>query len=84
LLVEEAMSKVCEVTGKKPMVGHNVSHSNRHTKRRFEINLFQKRFWLEDEKRWITLSVSARGMRHIDKRGLAAVVKDLRAQGKKL
>jgi large subunit ribosomal protein L28 len=78
------MAKVCEVTGKKPLVGHNVSHSNRHTKRRFEINLFTKRFWLEDEKRWITLDVSARGMRHIDKRGLAAVVKDLRAAGKKI
>lgn len=78
------MSKVCDVTGKKPLVGHNVSHSNRHTKRRFEINLFTKRFWLEDEKRWITLNVSARGMRHIDKRGLAAVVSDLRAQGRKI
>ena len=77
------MSKVCDVTGKRPLVGHNVSHSNRHTKRRFEINLITKRFWLEDEKRWITLNVSARGMRTIDKRGLAAVVKDLRAQGKK-
>jgi large subunit ribosomal protein L28 len=76
------MSKVCDVTGKRPLVGHNVSHSNRHTKRRFEINLITKRFWLEDEKRWITLNVSARGMRTIDKRGLAAVVKDLRAQGK--
>jgi large subunit ribosomal protein L28 len=78
------MSKVCDVTGKRPLVGHNVSHSNRHTKRRFEINLITKRFWLEDEKRWITLDVSARGMRTIDKRGLAAVVKDLRAQGKKI
>jgi large subunit ribosomal protein L28 len=78
------MSKVCDVTGKKPLVGHNVSHSNRHTKRRFEINLFTKRFWLENEKRWITLNVSARGMRHIDKRGLAAVVSDLRAQGRKI
>ncbi|HUQ01869.1 MAG TPA: 50S ribosomal protein L28 [Kofleriaceae bacterium] len=78
------MSKVCEITGKRPLVGHNVSHSNRHTKRRFEINLISKRFWLEDEKRWITLNVSARGMRTIDKRGLAAVVKDLRAQGKKI
>ncbi|MBZ0233189.1 MAG: 50S ribosomal protein L28 [Deltaproteobacteria bacterium] len=78
------MSKVCDVTGKRPLVGHNVSHSNRHTKRRFEINLISKRFWLEDEKRWITLNVSARGMRTIDKRGLAAVVKDLRAQGKKI
>ena len=78
------MSKVCDVTGKRPLVGHNVSHSNRHTKRRFEINLFTKRFWLEDEKRWITLNVSARGMRHIDKRGLSAVVADLRSAGKKI
>lgn len=78
------MSKVCDVTGKRPLVGHNVSHSNRHTKRRFEINLISKRFWLEDEKRWITLNVSARGMRTIDKRGLAAVVKDLRSAGKKI
>jgi len=78
------MSRVCQVTGKKPLVGSNVSHSNRHTKRRFEINLITKRFWLEDEKRWITLNVSARGMRTIDKRGLAAVVKELRAQGKRL
>ncbi|MBE7454089.1 MAG: 50S ribosomal protein L28 [Kofleriaceae bacterium] len=78
------MSKVCDVTGKRPLVGHNVSHSNRHTKRRFEINLISKRFWLEDEKRWVTLKVSARGLRIIDKRGLASVVKDLRAQGKKV
>ena len=67
------MSRVCQVTGKKPLVGSNVSHSNRHTKRRFEINLMNKRFWLEDEKRWITLRVSARGMRLIDKLGLPAV-----------
>ena len=78
------MSRVCQVTGKSPLMGSNVSHSNRHTKKRFEINLRAKRFWLEDEKRWITLNVSARGMRTIDKRGLAAVVKDLRAQGKKI
>ncbi len=78
------MSKVCEVTGKKPLVGFNVSHSNRHTKRRFEINLLTKRFWLEDEKRWIKLNVTARAMRTIDKRGLSAVVKDMRAQGKKV
>jgi large subunit ribosomal protein L28 len=78
------MSRVCEVTGKKPLMGCNVSHSNRHTKKRYEINLVTKRFWLEDEKRWITLRVTTRGMRTIDKRGLAAVVKDLRASGKKL
>ena len=78
------MSRACEVTGKKPLMGCNVSHSNRHTKKRFELNLVTKRFWLEDEKRWITLRVTARGMRTIDKRGLGAIVKDLRASGKKI
>ena len=78
------MSRVCQVTGKKPLVGSNVSHSNRHTKRRFEINLISKRFWLEDEKRWISLRLSARGMRRIDKLGLAAVVAELRAKGLKI
>ena len=78
------MSRVCQVTGKRPLVGYNVSHSNRHTKRRFEINLRTKRFWLEDEKRWITLRVSARGMRTIDKLGLATVVADLRRRGLKI
>ena len=75
------MSRVCQVTGKKPLVGNNVSHSNRHTKRRFEVNLRDKRFWLEDEKRWITIRLSARGMRRIDKLGLATVVAELRARG---
>jgi large subunit ribosomal protein L28 len=78
------MSRVCQVTGKKPLVGNNVSHSNRHTKRRFEVNLMNKRFWLEDEKRWITLKVSARGMRLIDKLGLPTIVSQLRARGEKL
>jgi large subunit ribosomal protein L28 len=78
------MSRVCQVTGKKPLVGNNVSHSNRHTKRRFEINLRAKRFWIEDEKRWVVLKVSARGMRRIDKLGLAAVVAELRARGEKI
>ncbi len=78
------MSRVCQVTGKKPLVGCNVSHSNRHTKRRFEVNLRSKRFWLEDEKRWISLRLSARGMRLIDKVGLPTVVADLRARGMKL
>jgi large subunit ribosomal protein L28 len=78
------MSRVCQVTGKKPLVGCNVSHSNRHTRRRFEINLVNKRFWLEDEKRWISLRVSARGMRRIDKLGLPAVLAELRARGEKL
>jgi large subunit ribosomal protein L28 len=77
------MSRVCQVTGKKALVGNNVSHSNRKTKRRFEINLRHKRFWLEDEKRWITLRVTARGMRDIDKKGLGIVVKEMRARGEK-
>jgi large subunit ribosomal protein L28 len=77
------MSRVCQVTGKSPLVGHNVSHSNRHTKRRFEVNLKNKRFWIEDEKRWITLKVSARGMRRIDKLGLVTVLAELRARGEK-
>ena len=78
------MSRTCQVTGKKPLVGYNVSHSNRHTKKRFEVNLLTKRFWLEDEKRWITLRISARGMRLIDKLGLPTVVAQLRARGEKL
>jgi large subunit ribosomal protein L28 len=65
-------------------MGCNVSHSNRHTKKRFEVNLRAKRFWLEDEKRWITLRVSARAMRTIDKLGLANVVAELRARGEKI
>ena len=78
------MSRVCQVTGKRPLSGYNVSHSNRHTKRRFEINLRNKRFWLEDERRWITLRVSARGMRRIDKLGLPAVIAEMRARGEKI
>ena len=77
------MSRVCQVTGKRPLVGCNVSHSNRHTKRQFEINLMNKRFWLEDEKRWINLRVSARGMRRIDKLGLPAVLAELKSRGEK-
>ena len=77
------MSRVCQVTGKAPLVGNNVRHSNRHTKTRFEINLRTKRFWLEDQKRWVSLRVSARGMRRIDKLGLPAVLAELRARGEK-
>ncbi len=78
------MSRECQVTGKKPLVGSNVSHSNRHTKRRFEINLQVKRFWMEDEKRWIKLRISTRGMRRIDKLGLPTVVAELRSRGEKV
>ncbi|MFZ5561702.1 MAG: 50S ribosomal protein L28 [Pseudomonadota bacterium] len=78
------MSKVCQVTGKRPIVGHNVSHSNIKTKRRFEPNLQYKRFWMESEKRFVRLRISTKGMRIIDKLGVEAVVADLRAQGQKI
>jgi len=78
------MSRVCDVTGKKPMFGNNVSHANNKTRRRFNVNLQKKRFWLPDEKRYITLNVSTRGMRIIDKRGIRKVINELRAQGKKI
>jgi len=78
------MARYCQVTGKKPMTGNHVSHANNRTKRRFLPNLKHKRYFLADENRWISLSVSARGMKIIDKRGLARVVADLRAAGEKL
>ena len=76
------MARVCQVTGKKPQVGNNVSHANNRTKRRFLPNLQYRRFWLESEKRWVSLRVSNAGLRLIDKKGLEAVLKDLREQGK--
>jgi large subunit ribosomal protein L28 len=78
------MSRVCDVTGKKPMFGNNVSHANNKSRRRFNINLQKKRFWLPDEKRFVTLTVSTKGLRIIDKRGIRRVVNDLRAKGIKV
>jgi len=78
------MSRVCQVTGKSAMVGNRVSHSNHKSKRRFEINLRNKRYWLEDENRWVRLRVSARGMKIIDKRGLSTVIREMRARGEKI
>ncbi|MFC1785266.1 50S ribosomal protein L28 [Candidatus Neomarinimicrobiota bacterium] len=78
------MSRVCDVTGKKPMFGNNVSHAHNKTRRRFNINLQKKRFWLADEKRFITLTVSTKGLRIIDKRGIRRVVNELRAKGLKI
>ena len=75
------MARVCQVTGKKPMSGHNVSHANNRTKRRFLPNLHYRRHWVESENRWISLRVSANGLRTIDKNGIDAVLKDLRAKG---
>ena len=78
------MSRVCQLTGKKPMSGNSVSHSNIKTKRRFLPNLQKKRFYFIEEDRWITIKVSTDAIRTINKNGLASVVKDLRAQGEKI
>lgn len=78
------MSRVCQVTGKSPMSGNNVSHAHNKTRRRFLPNLHTQRFWLEAEKRFVKLRVSRKGLRIIDKRGIEQVVKDLRAQGQKI
>ena len=78
------MSRVCDVTGKKPMFGNNVSHANNKSRRRFNVNLQKKRFCLPDEKRYITLRVSTKGMRIIDKKGIRKVVNELKAKGKSI
>ena len=78
------MSRVCDVTGKKPMFGNNVSHANNKSRRRFNVNLQKKRFWLPDEKRYVTLCVSTKGMRIIDKKGIRKVVNELKAKGKSI
>lgn len=78
------MSKVCVVTGKRPVTGNNVSHSHIKTKRRFEPNLHYHRFWVESENKFVRLRVSAKGMRIIDKKGIDAVLKDVRANGHKV
>ncbi|MBQ7518362.1 MAG: 50S ribosomal protein L28 [Bacteroidales bacterium] len=75
------MAKVCQITGRKRMVGNNVSHSKRRTKRIFAINLKNKRFWSETEQRFITLKVSCKGMRNIEKNGLDATIKDAQKKG---
>ncbi|KAA9131637.1 50S ribosomal protein L28 [Marinihelvus fidelis] len=78
------MSRVCQVTGKKPMSGNNVSHSNIKRKRRFLPNLHTHRFWVENENRWVKLRVSTKGLRIIDKKGIDAVLTDLRARGERV
>ncbi|MGP4788173.1 50S ribosomal protein L28 [Psychrobacter sp. 1Y11] len=78
------MSRVCQVTGKRPMVGNNVSHANNKTRRRFLPNLQRHRFWVESENRFVRLRVSTKGMRTIDKLGIDKVLADLRAQGQKV
>ncbi len=76
------MSRVCEVTGKAPMVGNNVSHANNKTKRRFLPNLQSRRFWIESESRWVRLRVSKKGLRIIDKKGIETVLADIKTRNK--
>ena len=76
------MSKACEITGKKVMFGNNVSKSLNRTKRRFDVNLIKKRFFIPDENRWITLKISASALKTINKKGISEVLKEARKQGK--
>ena len=78
------MSRVCQVTGKRPATGNNVSHAHNKTRRRFLPNLHTRKFWVESENRWVKLRVSRKGLRTIDKKGIDAVLKDLRSRGEKV
>ncbi|WJW75763.1 50S ribosomal protein L28 [Thiohalobacter sp. IOR34] len=78
------MSRVCQVTGKRPVTGNNVSHANNKTRRRFLPNLHTHRFWVESEQRFVKLRVSGKGMRIIDKKGIDAVLSEIRARGEKV
>ena len=78
------MARICQVTGKKPVTGNNVSHAHNKTRRRFLPNLHKHRFWVESENRWVSLRVSAKGMRIIDKLGIDQVLSDIRTRGEKI
>lgn len=78
------MSRVCQVTGKRPTTGNNVSHANNKTKRRFLPNIQTHRFWVESEKKWVKLKISTKGMRIIDKLGISKVLEMIRAKGEKV
>jgi large subunit ribosomal protein L28 len=78
------MARICQVTGKKPMLGNNVSHANNKSRRRFLPNLQYRRFWVERENRWVSLRVSQAGLRTIDKKGIEAVLDELRARGERV
>lgn len=78
------MARICQVTGKRPTTGNNVSHANNKTRRRFLPNLHYHRFWVESEKRWVKLRVSTKGLRVIDKKGIDSVLADLRSRGEKV
>ncbi|HET8803429.1 MAG TPA: 50S ribosomal protein L28 [Aequorivita sp.] len=75
------MSRVCELTGKKAMVGNNVSHAMNKTKRKFDVNLLKKRFYIPEEDKWVTLRVSASAIKNINKKGISAVMKEAREKG---
>jgi len=75
------MSRVCELTGKKAMVGNNVSHALNRTKRKFDVNLVKKRFYIPEEDKWITLKVSTSALKNINKKGISAVLKEAREKG---
>ena len=78
------MARICQVTGKTPKVGHNVSHANNKTKRRFLPNLQQRRFWVESENRWVSLRLTNAALRTIDKKGIEPVLAELRARGERV
>jgi len=78
------MARVCQVTGKKPMVGNNVSHANNRTKRRFLPNLQNRKFWVESENRWVNMRITNAALRTIDKNGIDAVLAGMRAAGEKI
>lgn len=78
------MSRVCQVTGKGPISGNNVSHANNKTRRRYLPNLHNRRLWVESEQRWVSLRVSSHGLRIIDKVGIDQVLKDIRARGERV
>ena len=78
------MSRVCQITGKGPVSGNNVSHAHNKTRRRFLPNLHTQRIWVESEKRWVKLRISSKGMRIIDKKGIDTVLADMRAAGQKV
>ncbi|MCI0732693.1 MAG: 50S ribosomal protein L28 [Methylococcaceae bacterium] len=78
------MSKICQVTGKRPVTGYNISHAHNKTKRHFDPNLHHHRFWVESENRWVRLRVSSKGMRIIDKLGIDSVLADIRKRGEKI
>ena len=78
------MSRICQITGKRPITGNTVSHANNRKRRRFLPNLHTQRFWLEAEKRFVSLRISTRGLRTIEKNGIESVIAKLRAQGQKV